>query len=183
MVKNNLTPGTIHAKHEKKSCRQRKDESAFQHLMSKVRPPCKGNHPRRGRTLSAHRPASAFPTKSFFLILKLAIHELHAGNLILFCSQHNHLISGDSLNMGDQRRSNWSATTALELTAWIFSTHRNSSGLRDFPKPCACVGSSKLSLMRKMANGAQNNTIIYFKILNVTPAILPRHLCRTCLEV
>lgn len=44
MFKNKLTQGTIHAKHEK-LYRQRKDESAFQYQMSKVRPPCKGNHP------------------------------------------------------------------------------------------------------------------------------------------
>lgn len=44
MFKNNLAQGTIHAKHEK-LYRQRKDKSAFQHQMSKVRPPCKGNHP------------------------------------------------------------------------------------------------------------------------------------------
>lgn len=58
--KNNLTQGTIHAKH-RKAYRQHKDEKCIPTpsvVMTKVRPPCKMNHP-KGCTLSAHRPASA----------------------------------------------------------------------------------------------------------------------------
>lgn len=81
MFKNNLAQGTIHAKHEK-LYRQRKDKSAFQHQMSKVRPPCKGNHPEVVAPSQHTGQPVLFQQTLFFL--QLAIRKLHPGTSFSF---------------------------------------------------------------------------------------------------